>query len=71
MNVIFNLYHVLKIPRSGYIDVRDYETPESLATYLNRLSKDRNAYNAYFNWKQHVVFKKRMRFSPLCNICVF
>lgn len=50
--------------------MRDFDSPKALAEYLNKLSKDPIAYNSYFKWKKHVVFKEPRWFTPMCNLCI-
>ena len=55
----------------SYIDANDFESPKALSEYLIYLSKNSTAYNAYFEWKQHVVKPKyNIWFAPLCDMCV-
>ena len=62
------------VPKSGYIDVFDFKTPKTLAMYLKYLSKNSTAYNAYFQWKKHVVFDSETNFphpfAPICSMCI-
>lgn len=60
-----------KIPKSGYVDVREFETPKNLAEYLRYLDRNQTAYNSYFKWKKHVSFENiPPNFSILCNMCI-
>lgn len=64
------------IPKSGYIDVRDYDTIEKLTDYLKYLSKNNTAYNSYFKWKEHVIFPKTSyseapSMRVICDMCVY
>jgi hypothetical protein len=47
------------IPKSGYIDARDFKTPEHLAKYLKYLDKNKTAYNEYFRWKKFIKVLKK------------
>jgi len=60
------------VPKSGYINVEDYSSVEELAKYLTYLSKNKEAYNSYFKWKKHVVFKEKdfIKFNPICSMCI-
>ena len=62
----------LKIPRSGFINVFDYKSPNELANYLNYLSKNKTAYNNYFSWKRFVQFETYPRFQNhyFCHMCI-
>jgi hypothetical protein len=59
-----------------YIDVRDFESPKSLAQYLTNLSEDQCAYQDYFSWKSQpfrpsfqrlVDMQREHPFVRLCN----
>ena len=60
------------MPKSGYINVEDYSSPEELAKYLNYLGKNKDAYNSYFKWKKHVLFRDKnlISFNPICSMCI-
>ena len=38
-------------PYHSYIHVDEYESPKELAEYLEKLDKDTDLYNSYFQWK--------------------
>lgn len=60
-----------KVPKSGYIDAQDFESPKKLAAYLTYLDSNRTAYNSYFKWKKHVHFLKEPQlFAPFCDMCL-
>ncbi len=62
---------IFKIPKSGFIHVKDYKTPKDLAEYLLYLDKNTTAYNSYFKWKKHVQFLQvKSHFSPICDMCI-
>jgi hypothetical protein len=49
----------------------DYKSPKELATYLNYLSKNKEAYNSYFKWKKYVQFgTHKYSMHYFCNICI-
>ena len=61
------------VPKSAYINARDFKTPKHLATYLKYLSKNKTAYNEFFKWKKYVrVYKENhnMRGSILPSATV-
>jgi hypothetical protein len=59
------------IPKSGYINTMDFETPESLANYLHYLSNNKTAYNSYFIWKKYINFEMNpSRMGFLCEMCI-
>ena len=63
-------YSALLPPRS-YIDVKDFDSPKSLAKYLRKLDKDDALYNEYFRWKSKYTarFLKQMSGPVSCRIC--
>ena len=65
-----NHFNIFKIPKSGFINAIDFETPKHLADYLVYLDNNREAYNAYFEWKQNVIFNKPLKYTNLCNMCI-
>ena len=58
------------IPKSGYINVKDYAQPKELAEYLLYLSKNETAYNSYFKWKKHVIFDENITGGHICELCI-
>jgi len=59
------------IPKSGYINVLDYETPETLANYLYYLNNNKTAYNNFFNWKRYINFELNPPvMGYLCEMCI-
>jgi hypothetical protein len=59
------------VPKSAYIDVRDYQSPSQLADYLSYLDSNKTAYNAYFSWRKYAQFNERLiSFPPLCDMCI-
>lgn len=48
--------YLFKIPKSGYINALDFQSPKHLSDYLNYLDSNKTAYNEYFRWKKHVRF---------------
>ena len=59
------------IPKSGYINAIDFETPESLANYLHYLSNNKTAYNSYFIWKKYINFEMNpSKMGILCEMCI-
>lgn len=59
------------IPKSGYIDAQDYNSPKELADYLNYIDKNATAYNEYFQWKKHVNFiDKMVDWGMICDMCI-
>jgi alpha-1,3-fucosyltransferase len=61
------------VPKSGYIDVRDFKSPKLLVEYLTYLDSNRTAYNAYFQWKRHVSFHNNHHvnlINVMCGMCI-
>jgi len=46
------------IPKSGFINALDFESPADLATYLVALSNNKETYNKYFEWKKYIGYRK-------------
>jgi hypothetical protein len=57
------------IPKSAYIDVRDFKTVSALVSYLQYLSKNATAYNLYFSWKRYIV-SATPKPKLLCEMCI-
>lgn len=57
------------VPKSGFIDVFDFESPRHLAAHLNYLNLNHTAYNEYFKWKQFVKFDRDN--SLICDMCIY
>ena len=58
-------YDELVVPKS-YINVLDFSSVESLASYLKTLDANSTAYNEYFYWKkQYEVLST----TPWCRLC--
>jgi alpha-1,3-fucosyltransferase len=59
------------IPRSGFINVFDFSSAQSLATYLLYLDSNKTAYNEYFKWKKYVKFNSSdQSMHHFCNLCI-
>lgn len=59
------------IPKSGYINVKDYKSPKELADYLLYLDRNRTAYNSYFKWKKHIIKTYDGIFAAeICEFCI-
>ena len=61
------------VPKSGYIDANEFDSPRSLAKYLNYLDSNKTAYNAFFKWKKYVKFDQGFRstMTPICDMCIY
>jgi hypothetical protein len=57
------------IPKSAYIDVRDFKSVPDLVNYMLYLSKNATAYNSYFSWKRYIV-SADPRPKLLCEMCI-
>ena len=58
------------MPKSGFLDTRDFKTVKELADRMLFLSQNKSAYNGYFKWKEHVVFDQPVLFNPICQMCI-
>lgn len=59
------------VPKTGYIDALDYESPQHLADYLKYLDKNVTAFNEYFQWKKHVQFLDYIvDYGMICDMCI-
>lgn len=70
--VVFGLANYsFYIPKSGYINVVDFQSPKHLADYLTYLDNNKTAYNSYFKWKKYIrVSKKKSTGGYLCEMCI-
>ncbi len=60
------------IPKSGYINVFDFETVKQLTDYLLYLDRNKTAYNSYFKWKKNVIKKTDGVFAAsVCEMCIW
>ncbi len=61
------------VPKSGYIDANDFDSPRSLARYLKYLDSNKTAYNEFFKWKKYVKFDQGFRSTntPICDMCIY
>ena len=58
------------LPKHSYINVKDFSSPEKLATYLKRLDKNDTLYNEYFNWKKAYTCHNSVPGNSMaCSIC--
>ncbi|KAK2152927.1 hypothetical protein LSH36_314g00003 [Paralvinella palmiformis] len=59
------------LPPRSYIDVRDYDSPEKLAEYLQRLKRNVTEYEQYFAWKKHfrILFRRHYTDNGICRLC--
>jgi hypothetical protein len=59
------------MPKSGFIDVFDYDSPKKLGEYLNYLDQNKTAYNSYFKWKKHIWFHNiKSTYTSICSMCI-
>jgi hypothetical protein len=64
------------VPKSAYIDIRDFKTSAELANYLLYLDGNATAYNSYFKWRRHVSFVHKPfptneMPNSVCDLCIF
>ena len=62
---------LFQIPKSGYLNTKDFKSVEKLADRLKELAEDKAAYNSFFKWKEHVTFEKQIEFSSICSMCIW
>ena len=59
------------IPKSGYINALDFESPKALGEYLLKIGNDSVAYNKYFEWKDYLrIDKNHPDQAYLCEMCI-
>jgi alpha-1,3-fucosyltransferase len=56
------------VPRTSYINVRDFTTPKKLAEYLKWVGSNKTEYYKYFEWKRFQNLDS-LRKPPVCIIC--
>ena len=59
-------------PPKSYIDTKDFSNPKELASYLNYLLKNQNAYDEYFEWKSYFkVYNTHEEYmaKAMCHLC--
>ena len=59
------------LPPHSYIDVKDFKSPKALAKYLDKLDRDDELYNEYFQWKATYTARPLRRGGcvQMCNMC--
>ncbi len=61
------------VPKSGFINVLDYETVERLAGHLKYVAGNRTAYNEYFEWRKFIRYHEASE-NPwghvFCELCI-
>ncbi len=57
------------LPPHSFIDVRDFHSPEHLASYLHYLNNNDTAYLEYFAWKRHYTVRTVHTYEPFCRLC--
>ena len=56
-------------PNHSYINARGFKTPKLLAEYLVKLTRDRNLYSRYFDWKKNFDLGPSKRIQLKKNSC--
>ncbi|CAF1499298.1 unnamed protein product, partial [Didymodactylos carnosus] len=56
------------VPKSGYLDVRDYQSPKELAQKLLALDKNITAYKEFFAWRKFALHIKVPKY--ICELCL-
>ena len=59
-----------KVPKSGYLNVKDFRSVKELADRMISISQSKQTYNSFFSWKEHVAFERPVRFAPICHMCI-
>ena len=57
------------LPPNSYIDIKNFTHPRKLAEYLQKLDKDDDLYNSYFEWKKK--YKVQQRTGIRCELCEY
>ena len=55
-------------PPGSYIHVDDFNNPQELALYLDRLDKDDTLYNQYFAWKSQYSMIDEKYWCMICML---
>jgi Glycosyltransferase family 10 (fucosyltransferase) C-term len=55
-------------PEGSFIHIRDFESPQHLAEYLQYLDKNQTAYEQYFEWRKKYVPSVTMSWCKLCEM---
>ena len=56
------------IPSSAYIDVRNFSSPQALASHISYLDRNNSAYLEYFRWRQYAVHIQLPKY--ICELCL-
>ncbi|KAK2145931.1 hypothetical protein LSH36_646g01058 [Paralvinella palmiformis] len=57
------------LPPHSFIDVRDFESPAQMASYLHYLNNNDTAYLEYFAWKRDYEVRKVEPYEVFCRLC--
>ena len=58
------------LPKGSYIDVRDFRSPQALATYLKFLDRNKDVYNQYLRNKNSLYCFNTVQYLPKqCHLC--
>jgi hypothetical protein len=60
------------VPPHSIISVDDFETPQALANYLSKVSKDKTLYDSYHKWRQQPSHLQKLNFTrqhSKCRLC--
>lgn len=70
--VVFgNINYENYIPRSGFIDVRQFSSISELADRLNQIRNNLTLYQEYFKWKEHFIWNRFSDYmTPFCDLCL-
>ncbi|KAK4021600.1 hypothetical protein OUZ56_003511 [Daphnia magna] len=56
------------LPTGSYVNAMDFDSPERLANYLNKLMVDDKLYLSYYRWKAKYVVKNKPE-DRMCQLC--
>ena len=59
------------IPKSGFIDALEYNSPKDLADHLLKVGSDEILYNKFFEWKKYLRYKQNPpKQGFICEMCI-
>ena len=63
--------YVSILPPNSYIDVRDFSSPEALASHLRQLGEHQEMYRRYFEWRQQYTIHRTPYMVDFCGLCAY
>jgi alpha-1,3-fucosyltransferase len=59
------------VPKTGFINALDFESPQALASHLLAVASNKTWYNSFFEWKQYVQFNPdNVNNGIFCELCI-